>query len=198
MEMMERITVGEINKGINVFYGKNHESWVRGGGPGPEYKDCSLYDFIREIAPKHGVKVEQENEELDYQMYDMLFDGPETKEGLIAFFYAAAIQATEMRERLKMIEEILCGDKNEFDLDHLRELIRADREGRCILISDAPKPGDLVYYRDEDGSKEYGVIGTVFCEDGKLNSFSVDFEDSDFDEFKGKAWGSVVFPDDRG
>ena len=97
--------------------------------------------------------------------------------------------------RLCDIEDIL-GD--EYDLAHLRELIQADREGRCILISDAPKPGDLVYYRDEDGSKEYGVIGTVFCEDGKLNSFSVDFEDSDFDEFKGEAWGSVVFPDDRG
>lgn len=130
MEMMERITVGEINKDINVFYGKNHESWIRGGGPGPEYKDCSLYDFIREIAPKHGVKVEQENEELDWQMCDMLADGPETKEGLIAFFYAAAVQATEMRERLRMIEEILCGDKNEFDIDRLRELIEADKVGR--------------------------------------------------------------------
>lgn len=97
-------------------------------------------------------------------------------------------------DRLAAIEDIL-GD--EYDLAHLRELIQADREGRCILIAGAPKPGDLVYYRDEDGSKEYGVIGTVFCEDGKLNSFSVDFEDSDFDEFKGKAWGSFVFPDDR-
>ena len=87
-------------------------------------------------------------------------------------------------DRLAAIEDIL-GD--EYDLAHLRELIQADREGRRILISDAPKPGDLVYYRDEDGSKEYGVIGTVFCKDGKLDSFSVDFEDSDFDEFKGTA-----------
>lgn len=134
MELIERITVGEINKGINVFYGKNHESWVRGGGPGPEYKDCSLYDFIREIAPKHGVKVEQENEELDYQMYDMLFDGPETKEGLIAFFYSAVVQAVEMRERLRMIEEVLCGDENKFDIDRLRELIEADKAGRCVVL----------------------------------------------------------------
>lgn len=134
MDMIERITVGEINKDINMFYGKNHESWVRGGGPGPEYKDCSLYDFIREIAPKHGVKVEQENEELDYQMYEMLFDGPETKEGLIAFFYAAAVQATEMRERLRMIEEILCGNEAGFDLDRLRELVEADREDRIEIL----------------------------------------------------------------
>lgn len=79
MEMMERITVGEINKYINVFYGKNREVWVRGGGPGPEYEDCSLWDFIRRIAPNHGVQVEQENEELDWQMCDMLADGAETK-----------------------------------------------------------------------------------------------------------------------
>lgn len=86
MEMMEQLTVGEINKYINVFYGKNREVWVRGGGPGPEYEDCSLWDFIRRIAPSHGVQVEQENEELDWQMCDMLADGAETKEGLIAFF----------------------------------------------------------------------------------------------------------------
>lgn len=144
MEMMERITVGEINKYINVFYGKNRNVWVRGGGPGPEYEDCSLYDFIRRIAPNHGVQVEQENEELDWQMCDMLADGAETKEGLIAFFYAAAIQATEMRERLRMIEEILCGDKNEFDIDRLRELIQADRDGLCVVPP--CKVGDTVWF----------------------------------------------------
>ena len=159
MDMIERITVGEINKGINVFYGKNHESWVRGGGPGPEYKDCSLYDFIHEIAPKHGVKVEQENEELDYQMYDMLFDGPETKEGLIAFFYAAAVQATEMRERLRMIEEILCEDKNEFDIDHLQELIQADRDGRCMILP--AKLGTHLFVRHKDGDSPVVVESTV-------------------------------------
>lgn len=160
MEMMERITVGEINKYINVFYGKNRGAWVRGGGPGPEYEDCSLYDFIRRIAPNHGVQVEQENEELDWQMCDMLADGAETKEGLIAFFYAAAIQATEMRERLRMIEEILCGDKNEFDIDRLRELIQADREGRCFVFL---VPPDRCTNRSE----------VVICEDGEAYLQSV-------------------------
>ena len=143
MDMMERLTVGELNQFINVFYGKNGLAWVRGGGPGPEYEDCSLYDFIREIAPKHGVKVEQENEELDWQMCDMLADGPETKEGLIAFFYSAVVQAVEMRERLKMIEEILCGGENAFDIDRLRELIRADRDGLTVRL--LFKVGDKVY-----------------------------------------------------
>lgn len=143
MDMMDRLTVGKLNQFINVFYGKNGQAWVRGGGPGPEYEDCSLYDFIREIAPKHGVKVEQENEELDWQMCDMLADGPETKEGLIAFFYSAVVQAVEMRERLRVIEEVLCGDENEFDLDRLRELTEADKAGRCVTLP--VKPGDKLW-----------------------------------------------------
>ncbi len=161
MEMMERITVGEINKYINVFYGKNREVWVRGGGPGPEYEDCSLWDFIRRIAPNHGVQVEQENEELDWQMCDMLADGAETKEGLIAFFYAAAIQATEMRERLRMVEEILCGDENEFDLDRLRDMIQADRNGRCVALP--CKPGDKIYQINNFKIEEH-VVDCVLVE----------------------------------
>lgn len=162
MDMMERLTVGELNQFINVFYGKNGQAWVRGGGPGPEYEDCSLYDFIREIAPKHGVKVEQENEELDWQMCDMLADGPETKEGLIAFFYSAVVQAVEMRERLRMIEEVLCGDENKFDIDRLRELIQADREGRCFVLLVTPDP-----YAGE------GEEQVIVCEDGEATPCNV-------------------------
>lgn len=45
----------------------------------------------------------------------------------IAILNAVAIQAAELRGRLMMIEDIL-GDT--YDLDHLRELIEADRQGR--------------------------------------------------------------------
>lgn len=134
MDIMERITVGTINDYINVFYGKDREVWVRGGGPGPEYEDCSLYDFIRRIAKAHGVDAAPNNEDLDWQMCDMLADGAETKEGLIALLYAAAVQATEMRERLHEIEEILCGNEAGFDLDRLRELVEADKDGRIKIL----------------------------------------------------------------
>lgn len=125
---MKRITVGAVNDGINVFYVKDREAWVRGGGPGPEYKDCSLYDFIRRIAKVYGVNVEPDNEELDWQMCDMLADGVETKEGLIAFFYTAAVQAAGMRERLREVEEALCVGGNEFDLERLRKMIQSGSE----------------------------------------------------------------------
>jgi len=54
----------------------------------------------------------------------------------IAILNAVAIQAAELRARLMMIEDIL-GDT--YDLDHLRELMTADREGR----TDKTKQGDL-------------------------------------------------------
>lgn len=91
--------------------------------------------------------------------------------------------------RLNQIENILGDDYN---LDDLKRLFHEQN-----FKNNAPKPGDSVYYIDEDGSKEYGVIGTVFYNGADLDSFSVDFTNNDFDEFWGRAWGSVVFPDDR-
>ena len=40
----------------------------------------------------------------------------------------------DMREHLREIEEVLCGDKASFDLDRLRELVEADRDGRIIIL----------------------------------------------------------------
>ena len=53
-----------------------------------------------------------------------------------------ATQAAELRGRLKMIEDIL-GDT--YDLDHLRELMTADREGRIHIQPYVVKPGDTLY-----------------------------------------------------
>lgn len=65
----------------------------------------------------------------------------------IAILNAVSIQAAELRGRLKMIEDIL-GDT--YDLDHLRALVTADREGRldvrppCKNV-DAIDIGDTIY-----------------------------------------------------
>lgn len=40
-------------------------------------------------------------------------------------------------ERLKAIEDIL---GNEYDLDRLRELVQADSEGRCVVLSTPMRP----------------------------------------------------------
>ena len=50
---------------------------------------------------------------------------------------------SDMEERLLDIENILGDD---YDLDRLRELAQADREGRCVVLPyKPPKVGDVVY-----------------------------------------------------
>ena len=50
--------------------------------------------------------------------------------------------------RLAAIEDILGDD---YDLDRLRELAQADREGRCVVL---PKDG-MVYYIEEAGGEKW-------------------------------------------
>lgn len=54
-------------------------------------------------------------------------------------------------ERLKSIEDILGDD---YDLDRLRELAEADREGRCVVTELAPGDEVWVVERDEDGNPD--------------------------------------------
>ena len=121
---MKRLTTDQENaifSCFNIFYAKGGEIWVRGGGPYPEYQDVTLVQWIRSAAQKHGLNIMAEDpERLGDEMYDALQDGDETVEGIVALLHAAAVQATEMRERLKPIEDIL-GDT--YDLDRLRELV---------------------------------------------------------------------------
>ena len=51
-------------------------------------------------------------------------------------------------DRLAAIEDIL-GD--EYDLDELAEMVRAKREGRCVVL---PKDG-MVYYIEEAGGEKW-------------------------------------------
>ena len=50
----------------------------------------------------------------------------------VAILNVLGIQAAENNARLKMIEKIL---GNDYDLDRLKELVEADREGRCIVLN---------------------------------------------------------------
>lgn len=61
-------------------------------------------------------------------------------------------------ERLKAIEDILCDD---YDLDRLRELVEADRDGRCVVLP--CKVGEKIFrlgasicmWRETDHCDEY-------------------------------------------
>lgn len=131
---MKRLTTEDeksIMYPLNTFYAKNGEVWVRNGGPYPDFQDVTLVQWIRSASSKHGLNFTAEDpEHLGDEMYDALQDGDETVEGILALMHEAAVQAAEMRGRLKRIEEILGDD---YDLDRLRELVEADRDGRCVV-----------------------------------------------------------------
>jgi len=141
---MDRMTTDNEKHGLfflNTFYGKDGQVWVRGGGPAPGYEDCTLVDFMSRAATPLGLSLDEEDPETVGEiMYDNLQFGPMECEGVLGFLWLAAGQATEMRGRLKMIEDIL-GDN--YNLDRLREIVKADREKRCAILKKPMKP--LVY-----------------------------------------------------
>ncbi len=123
---MKRLTSDKPSFDLNTIYGKDHEAWVMGGGPAPDYEDCKLEDMIRRMAATFGVELLSENtDEFDEEMCDHLADGVETVSGALAMLYHVAVQALEMRERLKKIEAILGRD---YDLDRLQALMKANAE----------------------------------------------------------------------
>lgn len=131
---MKRLTTDDSKSilcGLNLFFAKDGEVWIRGGGPEPDYQDCTLVDYIVRAAETHHLNiVSRDVENLGDEMYDCLQYGTEELEGVVALLHAAAVQAAEMRGRLADIEDIL-GDS--YDLDRLQELVKADRDGRCRI-----------------------------------------------------------------
>ena len=63
-------------------------------------------------------------------------------------FLNSSEKLKKVLSRLAAIEDIL-GD--EYDLDELRELVQAKREGRCVVL---PKDG-MVYYIEEAGGEKW-------------------------------------------
>ena len=123
---MKRLTSDNPSFDLNTIYGKDHEAWVMGGGPSPDYEDCKLEDMIRRMAAAFRVELFSENtDEFDEEMYDHLADGVETASGALAMLYHVAVQALEMRERLKKIEGILGCD---YDLYRIQALMKENAE----------------------------------------------------------------------
>jgi hypothetical protein len=56
------------------------------------------------------------------------------------------------------------------------------------------KKGDDIYYVDQENNEiEHGIVFSVAFKDWKVDSFSVDFDCGDFDEFSGGALGKYYF-----
>lgn len=136
---MKRLTTDDTESilfGLNLFFVKDNEVWIRGGGPDPDYQDCTLTDWISRAAAAQGIELDADDpERLGDVMYDCLQYGADATEGILALLHAAAVQAAEMRGRLAAIEDIL-GDI--YNLDKLRELVDAAQANRCFAFPVLP------------------------------------------------------------
>lgn len=168
--MMKRLTSDDTKSifyDLNLFFAKDNEVWIRGGGPEPDYQDCTLVNWIGRVADKHNLEIyARDAVNLGDEMYDCLQYGIDTIEGVVALLHTAAVQATTMRSRLKEIEDILGDD---YDLDRLKEMVEADREGRCAKLPCKEffsMLGGDVYAIDDDEVLEVLLCGVGYDPDG--------------------------------
>ncbi len=151
---MKRLTTNcpdnNLDAALNLFYVKDFETWVRGGGDGPDYPDIRLYDFIRKAAKilLPDLDFPMDDDGVDYAMGELLLDGPDEPTGLLALLYTAAWSYAELRGRLMQYEDTEL-TPGEIDMDHeaaetLRQLCRGYDLGRLVNLAEADKSGCVV------------------------------------------------------
>lgn len=167
---MKRLTTNypdnNLDAALNLFYIKDSETWVRGGGDGPDYPDIRLYDFIRKAAKilLPDLDFPMDDDGVDYAMDELLLDGPDKPTGLLALLYTAAWSYAELRGRLMQYEDTglepaVCANYKTFEDEAISKgvpfkrivaLMEADRAGRLVVLP--CKVGDTVYriVRDAD------------------------------------------------
>lgn len=169
---MKRMTTDRpqdnVQSTLNLFYIKDKETWIRGGGPAPEYKDVTLDDFMRrQIKARLPIDAPEDWKEFSAMMAEWLMDDPESETGMLALMYAAAWGFAEIRERLKryedtgampdVLEELLGGLTRIEKLggwDLVDRWVKAASEGRLVELKCVPrlKPcAENILYIVEDG-----------------------------------------------
>ena len=160
---MKRLTTNcpdnNLDAALNLFYIKDFETWVRGGGDGPDYPDIRLYDFIRKAAKilLPDLDFPTDDEGVDYAMGELLLDGPDEPTGLLALLYTAAWSYAELRGRLMQYEDTglepaMCANYKTFEDEAISKgvtfkrivaLMEADRAGRLVVLP--CKVGDTLF-----------------------------------------------------
>ena len=196
---MKRLTTDDsqsILYGLNLFFVKDGEVWIRGGGPEPDYQDCTLVDYIGRVAETHHLDiVSRDAEHLGDEMYDCLQYGTDELEGVVALLHAAAIQAAEMRGRLADIENIL-GDS--YDLDKLRELLEAVLAKRCFAFPVVPSlsPGitsSEVFILLDSGEIVTDTVGNILIAPDDSGDIKIIFDTFDSGYFDDDDVGKRIF-----
>ena len=200
---MKRLTTNcpdnNLDAALNLFYIKGSETWVRGGGDGPDYPDIRLYDFIRKAAKilLPDLDFSMDDDGVDYAMGELLLDGPDEPTGLLALLYTAAWSYAELRGRLMQYEDTglepaMCANYKTFEdeaiskdvtFKRIVELMEADRAGRLVVLPVRPvltqSIGSMLYII-EDGE----IVEDSLCEalvgmgsNGEINIFYTTLSD---------------------
>ena len=111
---MKRLTKtnpdGNFEAMLNLFFCAEGTTWVRGGGPAPEYPDVKLNDWIRDVIKRLDADIEvdeMDDEELNMAMAELtIFGDMETIEDLIALLYNAAWAFSALNAELMEYEDI--------------------------------------------------------------------------------------------
>lgn len=200
---MERLTTNcpdnNLDAALNLFYIKDFETWVRGGGDGPDYPDIRLYDFIRKAAKilLPDLDFPMDDDGVDYAMGELLLDGPDEPTGLLALLYTAAWSYAELRGRLMQYEDTglepaMCANYKTFEdvaiskgvtFKRIVALMEADKDGRLAVLPVRPvltqSIGSMLYII-EDGE----IVEDSLCEalvgmgsNGEINIFYTTLSD---------------------
>lgn len=167
---MKRLTTdkpeGNVENSLNLFYIKDQWTWVRGGGPAPDYKDVSLCDLARMMVKANipDTELPKDDDNLSMMMHEWLMDEPDTAEGIIALLYNAGWAFAELRQRLAAYEDtgltpedlkpglnaaarkkLACEyfGLSTSQVSHIEGLVQADKDGKLEVLP--CKVGDLVW-----------------------------------------------------
>ena len=166
--------MGMLELSHNQVFVKNREAWYR------DFEtEITARDLARAMFARNGIECPSDNEEFDEYMLELLQDGYETIDGMIALYYNALWAFAGVREKLKAYEDtglepedilpsikILSDEFNKI-FEELKEYRNSEEQG--ILIKLPCKVGDTVYQIMYDRTIEnYKVVGFEIDEREKL------------------------------
>lgn len=193
---MKRLTTNcpdsNLDAALNLFYIKDFETWVRGGGDGPDYPDIRLYDFIRKAAKilLPDLDFPMDDDGVDYAMGELLLDGPDEPTGLLALLYTAAWSYAELRGRLMQYEDtdmtpvevsMLVKDWNDLctivrecgGISRVRVLAEADKDGRLVVLP--CKAGDTIYHISKVRTSHFEDDKIIIDDEGRWKIYEMPF-----------------------
>lgn len=180
---MSRLTINKETSDMSMFELSHNSCYVKEGRA--RYRDYETDIDARELTKLLLKEVAEENnqfnseDEFDEKMLDYLTYGINTKEGLIATFYGNLWAMAELREKLKMYE----------DLEEQGKLIKLPCTIGDILYTNFAVQG--WYFREKN--KPYEIKVVFIGINGVDNFINVAYENGNMWQFNFSDIGKRIF-----